>query len=332
MIRKMSSGNSTLLAVGRITALIALGFVSGTIFAVPQPGSLLGLDTCEEEFTMLNPWIQCEDSHDLKKHGEYINFRGEMETYIEQQKKQGLITDVAVYFRDLENGPWFGINEEAEFAPASLLKLPVMLAILKQEQDHPGFLHNTVNSGEQGGDMLQPLSGDETVSKNTTYTVDELLERMIVYSDNASKDLLIEYLKTQNPEDDFVTSLFIELNLASEMPDGDENYMHIKNYASLFRILYNASYLDKNLSEKALELLSHTEFNDALVAGVPATVTVAHKFGIRSDISQLHDCGIVYHSDDPYLVCVMTRGRDIDINARIIKEISTRIYEEVDRK
>jgi len=317
----------------RIAALIAIGFVGGAIMATPQPGSLLGLETCTDEFEMLNPWIQCEDSEDLKKHGEYTDFRVKLEKYIEDEKAEGVISDVAVYFRDLENGPWFGINERMEFAPASLLKLPVMIAILKHEQDEPGFLNELVHSGNRGADTLQPLSGDKTTSTNKIYTVDELLERMIRFSDNASKDLLIEHIKSLNPDDDFVSSLFIELNLASELPeDEDENYMRIKNYASLFRILYNSSYLDKRLSEKALELLSRTTFNDGIIQGVPPSIVVAHKFGVRSDISQLHDCGVIYHPEDPYMLCVMTRGKNLDMNAQVIAEISRRVFEEVDRR
>jgi hypothetical protein len=61
---------------------------------------------------------------------------------------------------------------------------------------------------------------------------------------------------------------------------------------------------------------------------------VAHKFGIR-DIAgeqekQFHDCGIVYYPKRPYLLCVMTRGNDIQQAIAFIREVSRRVYDQVD--
>lgn len=63
---------------------------------------------------------------------------------------------------------------------------------------------------------------------------------------------------------------------------------------------------------------------------MPKDVEIAHKFGQRDvdgvGLKQLHDCGIVYHPDGPYLLCVMTRGFDYDILSNVIGEISKRTY------
>lgn len=87
----------------------------------------------------------------------------------------------------------------------------------------------------------------------------------------------------------------------------------VKEYASFFRILFNSSYLSADNSERALNLLAHTEYHDALPS--PQGVVVAHKFGEAGTENierQLHDCGIVYLPDHPYLACIMTRGRDAE--------------------
>ncbi len=78
-----------------------------------------------------------------------------------------------------------------------------------------------------------------------------------------------------------------------------------------------------------------------VVAGVPSTVDVAHKFGERTTLAsdtestetkQLHDCGIVYFPENPYLLCVMTRGTDFKVLEGIISDISRMVYEEVDSR
>ncbi len=93
--------------------------------------------------------------------------------------------------------------------------------------------------------------------------------------------------------------------------------------------------MKKVLSEKALEFLSDVEFTKGLVAGVPKNIAVSHKFGERSiidseDIKQLHDCGIIYYPDRPYLLCVMTRGKNLDVLTDNVRVISYLVYDEIE--
>src|SRR5207248_2823209 len=91
----------------------------------------------------------------------------------------------------------------------------------------------------------------------------------------------------------------------------------VVTYSSFFRVLYNASYLTRDDSQKALALLAGVDYKDGLVAGVPASVPIAHKFGERETTGdttkQLNDCGIVYYPSHPYLLCVMTRGDSMPV-------------------
>ena len=84
------------------------------------------------------------------------------------------------------------------------------------------------------------------------------------------------------------------------------------------------------MSEKALELLSKTTFNDGIVAGLPENIVVSHKFGeyILPDEIELHDCGIIYYVQNPYFLCVMTRGKDEGELKNTISGISKIIYED----
>jgi hypothetical protein len=44
---------------------------------------------------------------------------------------------------------------------------------------------------------------------------------------------------------------------------------------------------------------------------------------------QLHECGIVYFPDHPYLLGIMTRGKDYDVMLTTIRGLSRLIYNEV---
>jgi beta-lactamase class A len=116
--------------------------------------------------------------------------------------------------------------------------------------------------------------------------------------------------------------------------DADSDFMTVKEYAYLFRLLYNSTYLNREYSEEAIHLLTKTDFNAGLRAGVPDGVELAHKFGERSILAgdksvterELHDCGIVYYPKHPYLICVMTKGTDFDALSATIKSISSVVY------
>ena len=156
---------------------------------------------------------------------------------------------------------------------------------------------------------------------------------MIIYSDNADYELLLDNIdntKIFNVYQD----LDVDISKAQNDPNG--NIITVEDYASFFRILFNASYLNQSMSEKALKLLSQSQYYDGLVAGIPKEITVAHKFGERqflpSKEKQLHDCGIVYLPNKPYLLCVMSRGSDFNQAANFIKEVSQTVYNEISKK
>jgi hypothetical protein len=115
------------------------------------------------------------------------------------------------------------------------------------------------------------------------------------------------------------------------------DYITPQQVATLFKVLYNGTYLSHDFSEQALRLMSESSFTQGLVAGVPSSTVVSHKFGIVGITSggvetehELHDCGIIYAPNNPYLLCVMTRGASGLSNIEnTIADISKTVYQRV---
>ena len=282
------------------------------------------------EYRYTNPLLECEVAEgtiDAKKQ----NSQDDLAEQLDRIKSERRLTEVAVYFRDLNNGPAFGIDETGEFFPASLLKVPVMMAYLRWSEQEPGLLERGVVY-EQARDFgvtltIQPR---EELEPGLKYSVDELIRRMIVYSDNQSLALLTDRLPRER-----IHELFDLLGIGEDVLVDAQGKLTVKEYAGFFRILFNSSYLSRENSEKALLLLSSTDFNDALPAGIPAGTPVAHKFGeagTGESERQLHDCGIVYFPDHPYLACIMTRGKDLDGMKQAIRDVSGFIYQKIDEQ
>lgn len=155
---------------------------------------------------------------------------------------------------------------------------------------------------------------------------------MIIYSDNAAYELLLENIDNSKLFNVY-KDLDVDISKAQDDPNG--NIITVKDYASFFRILFNASYLNQDMSEKALKLLSQSQYYKGLVAGTPENITISHKFGERqflpSKEKQLHDCGIIYFPQKPYLLCIMTRANDFDQAANFIKEISNTVFNKISK-
>jgi beta-lactamase class A len=278
-------------------------------------------------YKYINPLLEC-DNYQPSQLNSVVGMETQINDYIAKAKAENKATFVSVYYRDLNFGPWMGINEKENFSPASLLKVPIMIAALKKAEADPAFLNRKLQYTQQLDLNVVPNIKDPHLIKiGNSYTVENLIERMIEYSDNEAKELIL-----RNLEGSFIIKVMTDIgvNVSGDM---GKDFISVKDYSGFFRLLYNATYLSRSLSEKALDILSKTSFNKGLLAGLPKGLTVSHKFGERafsdSNIKQLHECGIVYHDKTPYLICIMTRGTDFAQLEPVIADISAIVYKNV---
>lgn len=292
---------------------------------------------CATEFNFINKLLACREVSPINK-GSYKLFENELRTYFKEQTEKGVITTASVYFRDLSNGPTFGINEDDEFVSASLLKLPLAMTIYKLIEQSPEILSKEIvydNPSEVLTQWFDTKKKDHHIEIGKPYPVRELVRYAVSYSDNYATDVLLGLLNILYPNKNILLQTFQDLGIIAPH-DSLDNNLSPKEYASLFRLLYNISYLDKNSSDEILKMLANSSFDKGLKAGVPKGITIAHKYGERGglekDQKQLHDCGIVYYPENPYLICIMTRGYDFDKLAEVIKTVSHKMYAEFDSR
>lgn len=269
---------------------------------------------------------------DIPPSNELGDYKNKLEQIVDTNMANKNATRISVYYRDLNNGPWVGLYEEEKFIPASLLKIPLMMIYYKNAEKKPSILKKKYKfiPGEFNQySVTQHYDPKVDLEEGKEYTVEELIERMIVYSDNNALFILASHA-----DPDEQRELFTELGfkLPSEL-NASAQFVSVRNIGSFFRVLYNATYLNEEMSEKALQLLTKTDFKKGITAGVPSDVTVAQKYGERDDngIMELHDCGIVYFPNHPYIICIMTQGTNYEKLSNVIKDISSLTYEKVKR-
>jgi hypothetical protein len=243
---------------------------------------------------------------------------------------------VSLYARDLNNGPWIGIDQDEAYPPASLSKVPVMLYILSAAESDPELLGRTLT---YPGPARMPSKGNMDwappelrMVPGQAYTYEDLLYRMIALSDNHARDLLL----TQISEAD-LAGMMASLH-AEEIHTGGRVLMTPRALSTYFRVLYNSTLLGRAMSEYGLALLSDSFLEDGLRKYLPPEITVASKFGFThaeppSTEVHFHECGIVYQPGSPYILCVMTRSASetADDLVEIVARVSRIVWEEETR-
>lgn len=277
-----------------------------------------------------NKHIDCNQKFFVNK-SSYASLGAKINNFIAQEKSNKVISDLSVYFRDLDNGPTLGINEHTSFAPASLLKVPVLLTYLRYSEDHPDVLTDSLTYKSVTDSYHPFFPPQDPIKEGTEYSVEDLLDHMIIQSDNQAYFTLLDYLAQISPKYNLLAETVRDLGIIDFQNSLDVS-VTVKSYASIFQQLYNNSFFSKReTSEFALNLLAKTDFDSGLKAGVPKGTEVAHKFGEReyeNGKKQLQDCGIVYYPNNPYLVCIMARGDNMNSLAEVIAKVSQMIYEE----
>ncbi len=282
----------------------------------------------ESGHLLINPLLECDSAKASIRKRALRPFEEAVAAYVNRTRKQLGIDSISLYFRELNDGLWFSIGDLEHFRPVSLLKMPLMLAVYKEEERSPGFLKLRIRYQEKTDlNTVQSIKPTQVLHQGESYSIGELVKRMIAYSDNNAFNVL-EGIVDPKIYQDVYSQLGIEMSTL-EHPD---RTVSAKQYATFFRVLYNASLLGREMSEKALDMLTTADFKEGLVAGVPPSILVAHKFGEggQDGFAELHDCGIVYYPRHPYLLCILSRGKDQESLKAGIQLISSSVFTNVE--
>lgn len=285
-------------------------------------------ETKEEKlYPLLNPRLRnfSREERNLRAFPTLIPLREKLFAYLGDRK-----SNVAFYVEDLNSGAWSGYRERDEFYPASLLKVPVAIGVMKKIDNGDWSLKKTIALRAEYRDKRFGKLWKEEEGKEIE--IETLLEQMLGESDNTATNMLFKNLTT-NERDEVYYHIGISNPEMIEKESGEIIFKKItaRNLATFFRALYNATYLTRESSNYLLELLAGTKRDILFSTQIPDSVKVSHKSAVFTDNPDLpknfHDCGITFFSDHPYLYCLMTEN----FNDPEAQEIITGMRNEVNK-
>jgi len=326
-----SKKNHTVWAiVGCLLVGGAAGFAAGHYLKSAPVSNTQSIRENTDQYKFIHPLLAVSRTDMSTPSPQYTKLAGSVNAFIAKQKASAAVSSASVYFVNYGKSGSFAINQNEAYDPASMLKVVIMVAYLKESDTDPAILDGYLTFTPNIEKSLEsvPFQDPSALAVGQMYSVESLIERMIIDSDNGAMNILLA-----NIDDAYLSQVYVNLGL--EGPEANSEYkISANDYSLFFRVLYNGTYLSNANSEKALSILSKSTFADGLVAGLPSEAIAAHKFGEHVNGTgdhitsvELHDCGIIYTNGGPYLLCVMTKGASLDSLKQTISGISKLVYQ-----
>jgi len=308
-MKKKQGNNTEYLFNSKIKNGLLFGVVVLIVIAAYFFGASKNVNMWNDSFTLLDPARGLVNQKDL-----IVNIQPLRDSInIEYENDK----DISVYFEYLPTGANISLNKDAEFYPASLLKVPVAMAVAKKIEQGEWKWSNEL--------VLMPTDKDNkfgTLYKepsNSKFTIEEIVRRSLSDSDNSAHFILVRNLE-MNEMNDVYDHMGLDGFLKTE------GSLSAKKYSVMMRALYAASYLSEENSQKLLKYLSQSPFSQYVQQGLPDDVTFAHKIGVDDDRKVYLDSGIIYTKGRPYLLTVMTKNKNYETAQKIMADISKKAY------
>ncbi len=258
----------------------------------------------------------------------FIPLKLELTQLTDSMKRAGAVTQASIYIREFDKRGWVAVNKEERYHPASLMKVPLLICILQMAQANPDLLKEELVFEKPDGTQINPqYYSSSSIELGKKYTVHELLYYMIANSDNNATWLL-----SSRFDNKLFKKLFADFCLPEPVEDDLKFALTAKECSVFFKAIYSASCVSPEYSEYAAQLMSNCSFQAGFKRGFPNNTKMWHKFGEWRSAGhdyELHEAGVVFIKDKPYLITVMTKGKDTDKLAESIVAICRKIYDKI---
>ena len=269
---------------------------------------------------------------------------------------------IGVYVKDLASGAELAHNAEMVFPMASVVKVPILYELYRQAETGSVDLSKLTLFAAH---HLVPGSGIlQDLDFGIAPTLKDLATLMIIVSDNAATDLVIEQIGLAQVETAMqalgLTSIAIPMTIRGLLyntvgldvanpehtydlyqqrskenyidwhcrayGDVDNNVSSPRDMAGLLEDIERRATLSAASCDAMIDIMKRQKYNDRIPRHLPGEATVAHKTGSLRGIR--NDAGIVYHPQGSYIISLFSkRLADPVAGAAALAQVSKTVWE-----
>ncbi len=217
--------------------------------------------------------------------------------------------NVSVLIKPLGGDILYSKNESLVLRSASLIKLPILLAVLDEVCCGRLRLNDKI------------LVKNDRILPDSTYfecgeccrTLYDLISFMIIVSDNTCANVLIELIGKDTVNEYIRNKLGLHSTLLNRkmldfeaVKHGQDNYTSQSDMLIAFEKLFRGELLNAELCTAAKEILFNQRCQNHVMRYISCPVKYAHKTGDLDRIN--HDAGVMFIGNIPYYVGVSVFG------------------------
>lgn len=225
---------------------------------------------------------------------------------------------------------FYRLRIDEVFSSASLIKVPILLAVLDHVERHGQSLDEVIPIPSENRVDFSVITEQE-LTESPLY---ELLVWMIITSDNTATNVLIDYMGMDELNSYFRKIGLTQTTLQRKMMDfarlesGYDNVTTARDMANLFTRIYRQDLLSEPFSKLAINILSRQRVHESLKRYLIEDIQIAHKTGSLDSVD--HDVGIVFNQGNDYMIGVfVTEVTNNDEARQLIGRISKVVYEQL---
>lgn len=310
---------------------VGIGAIAGTVLSILDPASRQTETPIQTNSTKTTTpgdrrpsQINTNNPALLPLHQEIPTLKAQITALITKnpQLQPGLM------FIDLDTGAYVGIEENASFAAASTIKIPVLVAFFQD-----------VDAGKIRLDELLTIkpevigsgSGEMQYKKpGTQFTALETITKMITISDNTATNMIVARLGgIQALNQRFTQWGLTSTVIHNALPDLEgTNTTSPKDMAMLMAMVNQGNGISARSRDRLIDIMQHTVNNSLLPKGLGTGATIAHKTG---DIgAMIGDIGLIdMPNGKRYIAAIMVKRPHNNSRApELIRQISRAVYQQ----
>jgi beta-lactamase class A len=249
-----------------------------------------------------------------------------------RQKVEDYPGVAGVYVRDLDGGYGYGVRPDEQFFSASIIKIPVMVAVYRKvEQGELGFSEEVEIKEDDWAAGAGWLQWEEA---GTSQTVGDLLILMMTQSDNVATNALVRRVGGAEHVNEVARSLGAEDTLLYQKVSSErgvvpalDNRTTPRDMAAMLQKIAAGEAASEKSCEYMIDLMHMNELDWWLDAGLPAGVDAANKAGWLYKV--YGDVGIVEEGDRRYVVAILSKhgSATVDEGQILIQDLSKIVWE-----
>lgn len=222
----------------------------------------------------------------------------------------------AVYVFRLKEKNGYGFSETEKFPAASIMKVPIMTAVLRKIETGDLKLEDTYvlkDSDKESGSG--PL---EFLESGTVLSVEDLLRVTGKNSDNTAPAILARMVGQ-----DWITDTMQKLMMTdSSFSDNSTTAFDI---AVMWKKLEEGQIITAEHWQLMQSFLTDSIYEDRISLGLPKEISFIHKVGSGDGVWA--DGGIIQYSNSPFILVILNKEIDQNLAKDVVPEMAKMVWD-----